>query len=203
MSLKMISSEALSKYPTSFEEDLEFLENPPIELSFNHRNCVLMRAGEKKVLHFLISSADLFLSLLMCKSSKVSVRWCSGSTQGIQSSQESTRWWAGGLLPISGALTPQERTSSLSIIILLLSLMINLNSLKSNTQWAKDHPFVPAPVLAIHVSSFLILATPSITSRTTRPSSIGRIRLRQDDERLKVLKERSAFLEKCELNSGN
>jgi hypothetical protein len=33
-------------------------------LSFNHRNCILFRHGEKEILHFLIKFGDLCISLL-------------------------------------------------------------------------------------------------------------------------------------------
>jgi len=38
----------LKKYPTTYEEDLKILETQK-DMTFNQRNCVLMRSGEKKV----------------------------------------------------------------------------------------------------------------------------------------------------------
>lgn len=58
----------LEQYPTSLEEDLDILTkddegNGPEPLTENHRNAVLMRSGEKKILHYLIDTADLLLPL--------------------------------------------------------------------------------------------------------------------------------------------
>lgn len=41
----------LKKYPTTYEEDLKILETTK-DFTFNTRNCVLMRSGEKKVIFF-------------------------------------------------------------------------------------------------------------------------------------------------------
>lgn len=54
------------KYPTTYEEDLKILERE--DLTFNQRNCVLFRSGEKKILLFLISIAQKLLPLLDMKS---------------------------------------------------------------------------------------------------------------------------------------
>jgi hypothetical protein len=53
--------EALLKYPTTYDEDLEILNNK--DLTFNHRNCVLFRSGEKEILLFLIKTTERILSL--------------------------------------------------------------------------------------------------------------------------------------------
>eukprot|EP00826_Nyctotherus_ovalis_P039605 TRINITY_DN381_c0_g1_i1.p1 TRINITY_DN381_c0_g1~~TRINITY_DN381_c0_g1_i1.p1 ORF type:complete len:477 (+),score=178.23 TRINITY_DN381_c0_g1_i1:513-1943(+) len=53
----------LGQYKTTYEEDLKILETNK-DLSFNHRNCVLMRAGEKKILMKLIELATLGLDFL-------------------------------------------------------------------------------------------------------------------------------------------
>jgi len=55
----------LFQYPTSYEEDMKILERE--DLTFNERNSVLMRSGEKKILLFLIGVADKFLPLLDMK----------------------------------------------------------------------------------------------------------------------------------------
>lgn len=44
-----LSIDQLKKYPTTYEEDLKILETKSKEMTFNQRNCVLMRSGEKKV----------------------------------------------------------------------------------------------------------------------------------------------------------
>ena len=53
--------EALLKYPTTYEEDLEILKDE--NLSFVKRNCVLFRSGEKEILIFLIKSTEKILGL--------------------------------------------------------------------------------------------------------------------------------------------
>lgn len=45
--LKMITEKCLKKYPQTYEEDLRMLEDP--KLSFNRRNTLIFRSGEKKV----------------------------------------------------------------------------------------------------------------------------------------------------------
>ena len=49
-------------YPTSIEEDNEILKRE--DLTFNQRNCVLMRHGEKTILIFLIDMTSVFLKML-------------------------------------------------------------------------------------------------------------------------------------------
>ena len=51
-----MSVEGLSKYPTTYEEDMQILQNP--DLTFNNRNCVLMRSGEKAILLWFIEFVD-------------------------------------------------------------------------------------------------------------------------------------------------
>jgi hypothetical protein len=41
-------------YPNSYEEDMKILERT--DLTFNQRNSVLFRSGEKKILLFLINT---------------------------------------------------------------------------------------------------------------------------------------------------
>ena len=53
---------ALEKYPTTLEEDLKILERE--DLTFNQRNCVLYRSGEKKILLFLINACTGLIDLL-------------------------------------------------------------------------------------------------------------------------------------------
>ncbi len=65
--IKEIAIEAYEKYPHSLEEDLEILaadDSGEKSLTFNERNCVLYRSGEKKILRFLIKMAEDFLPLL-------------------------------------------------------------------------------------------------------------------------------------------
>ena len=56
------AKEQYEKYPTSYEEDLKILERE--DLSFNERNCVLFRSGEKKILLYLMKMSHKLLPLL-------------------------------------------------------------------------------------------------------------------------------------------
>lgn len=58
-----LARNSLDKYATSYEEDCRMLEENK-ELTFNQRNCVIMRAGEKKILLKLIDLAKLGLELI-------------------------------------------------------------------------------------------------------------------------------------------
>ena len=65
--IKAMCEAALADYPQSYEEDLEILKNddPPMsKLTFNERNMVLFRSGEKYILHFFIKLADIVLRLI-------------------------------------------------------------------------------------------------------------------------------------------
>lgn len=53
---------ALEKYPNTLEQDYELLKDET--LTFNQRNCVLFRSGEKEILHFLIEFSDYVVQLL-------------------------------------------------------------------------------------------------------------------------------------------
>ena len=52
----------LNAYPTTYQEDLEILKRD--DLTFNQRNCVLFRSGEKEILIFLINATEKFIPLL-------------------------------------------------------------------------------------------------------------------------------------------
>lgn len=58
-----LSKESYDKYETTLEEDLKILEERT-DLTFNERNCVLYRSGEKQILKFLMTSAQKMLPLL-------------------------------------------------------------------------------------------------------------------------------------------
>lgn len=45
--LKEIATKCLSKFPDTYEKDIELLSNK--SLSYNERNCIIYRSGEKKV----------------------------------------------------------------------------------------------------------------------------------------------------------
>ena len=57
-----MAQKALGKYPTTLEEDTELLKSS--SLTQNQRNCVLMRQGEKEILHWYLNLATKVLSLL-------------------------------------------------------------------------------------------------------------------------------------------
>jgi len=49
-------------YPSTLEEDVEILKDE--SLTYNQRNCVLFRLGEKEILVFLIQTAKLIKELM-------------------------------------------------------------------------------------------------------------------------------------------
>jgi histone-lysine N-methyltransferase SETD3 len=53
----------LDKYPTTIEEDLYILKKENLSLTYNQRNCLLMRIGEKKILHFFSKFSQYCLEL--------------------------------------------------------------------------------------------------------------------------------------------
>ena len=55
----------MNEYPTSKEEDEEILKRE--DLTFNQRNCVLFRHGEKEILTFLIAMAEVMEKILEMK----------------------------------------------------------------------------------------------------------------------------------------
>ena len=61
--IHQIATEALAKYPTTLDEDKALLAKEdaatPADktLTYNTRNCVLLRVGEKKILNFLLDTA--------------------------------------------------------------------------------------------------------------------------------------------------
>ena len=53
--------EALACYPSKLEQDMELLladDEKKETLTFNQRNCVLFRSGEKEILHFYLELAE-------------------------------------------------------------------------------------------------------------------------------------------------
>lgn len=59
--VKRLAETSLTKYPETLNEDIELLQQ---ELTENQRNCVLMRQGEKEILHWYLAFANTGLSLL-------------------------------------------------------------------------------------------------------------------------------------------
>ena len=54
--------ESLDKYPTTLAQDYEILKTDT-SLTYNTRNCVLLRVGEKKILTFVKETADILLEM--------------------------------------------------------------------------------------------------------------------------------------------
>jgi histone-lysine N-methyltransferase SETD3 len=61
--IHQIATDALAKYPTTLDEDKALLakeadlKQEERTLTYNTRNCVLLRVGEKKILHYLLDTA--------------------------------------------------------------------------------------------------------------------------------------------------
>ena len=62
LKIKSIVEMALGKYPTTLYEDIQFLATDT-QLTTNTRNCLLLRIGEKKILHFLLSTANHLVAM--------------------------------------------------------------------------------------------------------------------------------------------
>lgn len=64
-----LASEALVKYPCSLQKDEQLLAEDDLKqnLSFNERNCVLFRKGEKEILHFYKDFSQYMLNLMSLK----------------------------------------------------------------------------------------------------------------------------------------
>lgn len=68
--LKSLSEEYLSLYPCSLADDEEALRQDDegvTEMTFNQRNSVLFRQGEKEILHWFIRFSDFVQNLLKMK----------------------------------------------------------------------------------------------------------------------------------------
>lgn len=65
----MMSETYLAAYPNTVEEDTEILTRDDKEryLSFNQRNCVVFRKGEKEILLWFMHFATYTLALLSMK----------------------------------------------------------------------------------------------------------------------------------------
>jgi len=60
--MKQIAIECLKGYPDTYEKDMELLNNK--DLTFNQRNCIILRAGEKKIFNDMIVLAELGIELI-------------------------------------------------------------------------------------------------------------------------------------------
>ncbi len=61
--LKKLAQENLAGYPQTYEEDVKLMQNEK-SLTFNQRNCIIFRMGEKKVYKNMIGMAEAGLSIL-------------------------------------------------------------------------------------------------------------------------------------------
>jgi len=62
-----LAKTSISKYPTSYKDDLALLEKIEAgsmpEVGYNKKNCLLLRIGEKRILHFIVETAEAILEL--------------------------------------------------------------------------------------------------------------------------------------------
>ena len=67
--LRQLCNDGLKLYQHSLQEDMEILKLDDEEhnLTFNQRNCVILRSGEKEVLHFYIEFCDYVTTLISMK----------------------------------------------------------------------------------------------------------------------------------------
>lgn len=63
--IEQLVNDSMSRYTTTLQEDLELLEKDDKEhnLTYNERNCILFREGEKQILEFLKVSSWRFQKL--------------------------------------------------------------------------------------------------------------------------------------------
>jgi histone-lysine N-methyltransferase SETD3 len=77
--IHQVATEALSKYPTTLEEDKALLakeeaaDQAAKTLTYNTRNCVLLRVGEKKILNYLIDTATALVEIGQSKTRKQAI----------------------------------------------------------------------------------------------------------------------------------
>ena len=64
--VSLLAEQALSRFDTSYEEDIELLKQADeyISIDDNTRNCILFRMGEKEILKFLLSLSEQFTFIL-------------------------------------------------------------------------------------------------------------------------------------------
>lgn len=68
--VKTLCEESLKMYPHTLAEDEEALrqdDEGTKPLTFNQRNCILFRSGEKEILHWFIRFSDLVHKILGSK----------------------------------------------------------------------------------------------------------------------------------------
>lgn len=62
--LKRAASEALARFPQTYAQDLATLKSGALAMYGNHRNCVVQRTGEKAVLAWFVSVAEMATTYL-------------------------------------------------------------------------------------------------------------------------------------------
>jgi hypothetical protein len=67
--LKILLVQALNQYPTTLEQDMNIFKNDK-NISFNHKNCLLLIISEKNVINFYIFFCEYCLELLKTKNRK-------------------------------------------------------------------------------------------------------------------------------------
>ena len=62
-----LAKTSIGKYPTTYQEDLDLLKKIEAgempEVTYNKKNCLLLRIGEKRILHFIVDTAEAILEL--------------------------------------------------------------------------------------------------------------------------------------------
>eukprot|EP01022_Parablepharisma_sp_SALTPOND_P026613 TRINITY_DN64487_c1_g1_i1.p1 TRINITY_DN64487_c1_g1~~TRINITY_DN64487_c1_g1_i1.p1 ORF type:complete len:635 (-),score=66.34 TRINITY_DN64487_c1_g1_i1:833-2737(-) len=111
--LKIIAEKCLKKFPQSYDDDVKLLANSK-DLSFNKRNCIIFRAGEKKIYRTMISMADIGLAVLN-KSAKLS----SIDLKGLAKSTPFGTYIQKSLIPLIGKWKQRR------ILLLLLPTILH------------------------------------------------------------------------------
>ena len=62
--IKELMKNYLSKYPTTLEYDIDYLNKNRKKMDFNEYNCYIIRIGEKKILNYYLNMANDILQLL-------------------------------------------------------------------------------------------------------------------------------------------
>ena len=69
--IKELMKNYLSKYPTTLDYDIDYLNKNRKKLDFNEYNCYIIRIGEKKILNYYLNMANDILQLLNMNKSDV------------------------------------------------------------------------------------------------------------------------------------
>ena len=69
--IKELMKNYLSKYPTTLDYDIDYLNKNRKKLDFNEYNCYIIRIGEKKILNYYLNMANDILQLLNMNKSDI------------------------------------------------------------------------------------------------------------------------------------